>query len=262
MGTGAIVLTFCIGASLVSSLLVKCGKGLEAMVRLVLRQSSSFNWANVRLGRALCSADNNRWMDISVSVQSGAGASSVVRICFSPQVTTTGRDGPPSSEVEITLTWSSVSRKSVEFVPGAYHAAFTCSSVATLSGIVQSDATWPVWPQLTQNADVPCSGRVAGITSSFMPRGFDGHTHSPARFVRHELTACCTGFRARSFKGQSATKCEGSPQLKHVRCGCCLKAAGCCGRCWAAGACGAGACIWFCWFAATGGCCCCCCGAG
>ena len=31
----------------------------------------------------------------------------------------------------------------------------------------------------------------------------------------HSL-ACCTGFRARSLKGQSATNCDGSPQLKHA----------------------------------------------
>ena len=60
MGTGAIALTFCIWASLVSSFLVKFGNSLKAIVRLVLRQKSSFSCASVRLGRVLRSADNSK----------------------------------------------------------------------------------------------------------------------------------------------------------------------------------------------------------
>ena len=63
MGTDTIVLTFCIWASLASFFLVKCGNDLESIVRLVLRQSSSFNCANganVRFGRAFGFADTSK----------------------------------------------------------------------------------------------------------------------------------------------------------------------------------------------------------
>ena len=103
-GTGEIVFTFWIGANFVSSSRVKSGSGRAAIVYLEFLHSSSFNCANVNSGRVFCSAERSKCMEMSVSVQSGAGASNVVSTCFSPQVMTTGREGPPASATEITLT--------------------------------------------------------------------------------------------------------------------------------------------------------------
>ena len=219
--TGVIVLTFGTWASLASTFLAECGKGLEAIVRLVMRRSSSFNCDNVRLWRAFCSADSRKWIEIKMSVQSGVGASSVVRICFSLQVATIGREGNPSSDVEIIFTWSYElvhSRRALERgVPPRFH----FSSVVAFSGIKNSDAAWPVRTQLMQNVTVPCTGSAAGTMSLFKPWGFYGQIASQAGFVRHELNVRCIGFRAQSFRGQSATKWDGSQQLKHALRSCC-----------------------------------------
>ena len=40
--------------------------------------------------------------------------------------------------------------------------------------------------------------------------------HPPDGLVWHELNCCCIGWRALSFNGQSITKCDGSPHLKHT----------------------------------------------
>ena len=166
MGTGAIILTFCISASLVASFLVKCGTGLEPIVRLVLLQSSSFNCANVRFGHAFCSADSrvSEWK--LVSIQSGVGASCVVRICFSPKVTTTKREGHPSSDVEITRMWSS----------GSANSATPLSPVLLLLHSQAPCGVRPCGRTTKFNAEfaVPYYGKAAGTISLFIQRGFDG----------------------------------------------------------------------------------------
>ena len=60
--------------------------------------------------------------------------SSVVNICFSPQVNTTGQDEHPSSATEITVIWASESTLSNWTRSGAYHVALTCSFCRTFWG--------------------------------------------------------------------------------------------------------------------------------
>ena len=159
--TGPIVFTFWIGANFVSSSLVKCGCGLEANLYLLFLHNSSFNWVRVSSGRDFCSADSSQWMEIKVSVQSGAGDSNVVRPFFSPQVTMTERDSPPASATEITFTWSSDFTPSNREWNGAWHAALIWSSCCTFSGAMLLDAECPVRPQLTQKVVVPCTSNIA-----------------------------------------------------------------------------------------------------
>ena len=127
---------------------------------LVLRVSAQFfllalGWAKVRTGRCCCSADSISRIDIIVSVQFGAGASRVARTCLLPQVTTTGREGPPASATEITRIWSSDSMFSTCGLIGAYLAALTCSSCLVVSGTIHSDVECIVRPQLMEKATVP-----------------------------------------------------------------------------------------------------------
>ena len=213
--TGAIVLTFCTCASFVSSFLVKCGNGLDVILRSVFRQSSSFNWCKLRLGRAFCSSDSSKRIEINVWVQLGAVVSTLARICFSPQVRTTGSEGPPASAIEITVIRSSVSVGSAwdVTVADALHSYLVIRFA--LSSTMHSDVAWPVRSQLTQNVTVPCIGRSAGKISMFLPCGLERHVRSSA--------SCCADFWSRSIKGQSAwaTKCDRSSELKHALGGCC-----------------------------------------
>ena len=87
------------GRSFVSSSLMKWGRGLEATSYFVFLHTSCFSWAKVRSWRCCCSADSIRWIDIIVSVQFGAGASSVVRTCILPQVVMVPQLPPPRSLV-------------------------------------------------------------------------------------------------------------------------------------------------------------------
>ena len=70
--------------------IVKRGIGLAAIIYPVFLHSSSFSWVSVSTGRKFCSAESSKFMEMRDSVQSGAGASSEVNTCFSPQVTTIG----------------------------------------------------------------------------------------------------------------------------------------------------------------------------
>ena len=153
------------GVSLVSSSLVNCGRGRAAIVYLVFLHNSSFSWASVSVGRNFCSAESGKCMEMSASVQLGAGASRVVSTCFSPQVTTIGREGQSAPATEITQTWSSCPMPSNCLIGEAYRAALTCSSCLLCCGAMHSDAECTMRPQLMQKATVPCTGNDAGKTS-------------------------------------------------------------------------------------------------